>query len=182
MKRAYEIMGIPHGQLRGDWGIGGGGWRGRLLAGVPVRQRRSRREGLAVQGRADRRRRRRPRRPRARRQRVLGDRGRRQGARDGRAPRSRSPTALYAFAGKIPPAGRVDELSDRDRSAIEVRHTGGSDAEGAHCRSICAAALAAAACQQPAAPAADAPKAAGRGGDAEARASGRPATPRSSPT
>jgi acetylornithine deacetylase/succinyl-diaminopimelate desuccinylase-like protein len=25
MKRAYEIMGIPHGQLRDDWGIGGGG-------------------------------------------------------------------------------------------------------------------------------------------------------------
>ena len=25
MKRAYEVMGIPHGQLRDDWGIGGGG-------------------------------------------------------------------------------------------------------------------------------------------------------------
>ena len=24
MARAYDIMGIPHGQLRADWGIGGG--------------------------------------------------------------------------------------------------------------------------------------------------------------
>jgi len=25
LKRAYEVMNIPHGELRGDWGIGGGG-------------------------------------------------------------------------------------------------------------------------------------------------------------
>jgi hypothetical protein len=25
MKRAYEVMNIPHGELRADWGIGGGG-------------------------------------------------------------------------------------------------------------------------------------------------------------
>ena len=28
MKRAYEIMNIPHGQLRADWGIGGGAGAG----------------------------------------------------------------------------------------------------------------------------------------------------------
>ena len=56
----------------------------RLLAGLHVRQRRGRREDLALQGRADRDGRRRPRRPRARRQRVLRDRRRRQGLRHGR--------------------------------------------------------------------------------------------------
>ena len=85
LKRTYEVMNIPHGELQqGMVEIGGGGaaaggyWPAYMFGNGEVGEKIS-----PLQGRADRRRRRRLRRPRARGQRVLRDRRRRQGLRHG---------------------------------------------------------------------------------------------------
>jgi acetylornithine deacetylase/succinyl-diaminopimelate desuccinylase-like protein len=55
MKRAYEVMGIPHGQLRGDWGIGGGGaaggyWPAYLFGNGEVGEKVSPFKGIPIVG------------------------------------------------------------------------------------------------------------------------------------
>ena len=80
----------PHGELRADWAIGGGGaaaggyWPAYMFGNGEVGEKISPFKGVPIVER-----RRRARRPRPRGQRVLRDRRRRQGLRHGRAPRRR---------------------------------------------------------------------------------------------
>jgi acetylornithine deacetylase/succinyl-diaminopimelate desuccinylase-like protein len=55
MKRAYEVMNIPHGQLRGDWGIGGGAaaggyWPAYLFGNGEVGEKVSPFKGIPIVG------------------------------------------------------------------------------------------------------------------------------------
>ena len=104
MKTAYEIMGIPHGQLRADWGIGGGGaaaggyWPAYLFGNGEVGERVSPFKGVPIVAGGG------------------GHGGRAHAANEywviegagkvlGMAGAEKSIVAtLYAFAGKIPPA------------------------------------------------------------------------------
>ncbi len=101
MKRSYEIMGIPHGQLRADWGIGGGAaaggyWPAYLFGNGEVGEKVSPFKGVPIVGGGG------------------GHGGRAHAANEywviegagkvlGMAGAEKSiATALYAYAGKIP--------------------------------------------------------------------------------
>ncbi len=103
MKRAYEIMGIPHGQLRADFGIGGGAaaggyWPAYLFGNGEVGERVSPFKGVPIVGGGG------------------GHGGRAHAANEywviegagkvlGMAGAEKSiATAVYAYAGKVPPA------------------------------------------------------------------------------
>jgi len=105
MKRAYEVMNIPHGQLREDWGIGGGAaaggyWPAYLFGNGEVGEKVSPFKGVPIVGGGG------------------GHGGRAHAANEywviegagkvlGMAGAEKSiATALYAFAGKVPPVAK----------------------------------------------------------------------------
>jgi acetylornithine deacetylase/succinyl-diaminopimelate desuccinylase-like protein len=105
MATAYDVMGIPHGQLRADWGIGGGAgaggyWPAYLFGNGEVGEKVSPFKGVPIVGGGG------------------GHGGRAHAANEywviegsgkvlGMAGAEKSiVTALYAFAGKIPPASK----------------------------------------------------------------------------